>query len=136
MTENIVQVDLSKIDSEILALENEIAALNAKKAIKLGVKEFVLANALPANGHAVQFKPTIDTTQYGGISEFIIAFLGNNPGCDTRAIINAYAAHTRKKYDDISNNISNALSRLKTMGKIRSEEKPGGRKAGLRWFKV
>lgn len=136
MAENIVQIDLAKIDSDILAIESEISALEAKKALKLGVKEFLINNALPKNGHTVTTTLIATTAQYGGISDFIVNFLASNPGVDTRAVITAYAAHTGKQYDDVSNNISNALSRLKD-NKIRGEEKQtGGRKAGLNWFKI
>ena len=136
MTENIIQVDLSKIDSEILSIESEISALEAKKAKKLDVKDFLINNALPKNGHTVAATVIATAAQYGGISDFIVNFLGNNPGVDTRAVITAYASHTGKSYDDISNNISNALSRLKDT-KIRGVEKPeGGRKAGLNWYKI
>ena len=138
MTENIVQIDLAKIDIEISAIENEIAELEAKKSLKIGVKDFLLKNAISKNGGTKTITQSIinGSVQYGGISEFIVKFLEGHPGADTRAVITAYATHMGKKYDDVSNNISNALSRLKD-SKIRGEEKDsGGRKAGLNWYKI
>lgn len=136
MTDNLYKIDLSNIDNEILEIENQIITLNAKKALKVELKEYIKKNAIPLNGHTNELASSVKiiNSGYGGISDFITFYLDISPGVDTKTIITSYAKETKKTYEEVSNNISNALSRLKTAKKIRSEEKPGGRKAGFNWF--
>lgn len=68
-----------------------------------------------------------------GISDFILGFLKAGP-METSAIIQAYAIATGKQYDDVNGNISNALNRLRKLGKIRSTPNEGGKRAGNTWY--
>jgi len=143
MNDTIYKIDITNLDNEIETLEDSIKELTAKKAIKLELKEYIIKNAVPLNGGSNGLfikngKENEDLYKkvYGGVSDFILSYLRSNPGADSKSIINAYAKNTNQKYEDISNNISNALSRLKTAFKINGEEKAGGRKAGFKWYLV
>jgi len=133
MAENFVKVDVSKIDEELKDIENQIAMLNAEKTIKLGVKEFILNNAVPDNAQPKDMAE-LPISQYGGLSDFLLNFIKTHNGVGTSAVIEAYARHVNKKTADISNNVSNALARLRTLEKVRSEKLAGGSRTGNKWF--
>lgn len=125
MSENIVQVDVAKIDNEIKDLKSQIEHLTEQLEMREAMKKYIQTVAVhsnPLEGQSV------------GISDFIMSHLKLHPHSDTKDVINAYAEIMSVKYGDVSNNISNALSRLKTAGKINNQLKNGGRKAGSTWF--
>lgn len=67
----------------------------------------------------------------GGVSDFILNFLKDQNGSESRVIVEAYAKSVKKEPKQVYNNIANALSRLKSNGKLENREKEGGRSD---WF--
>lgn len=120
MVKNIVQIDINKIDSEIEELQREI---NLRVQMKLYAQRF----AIPDTGSAVQSTPLTNET----VSDFINKNLKDGKR-STKELITAYAKHKGKKYDEVANNISNALTRLKSADKIRNEKVEGS--LGSVWF--
>lgn len=130
MTPNIVQVDRGKIDNEILDLKSQIADLNEALEVRLNIIKYI--DSITVNGS--QKKTEADTsTRNVGVSDFIISFLQGGEK-DTKEIITGYAERIGSTYNNVSGNVSNALSRLKTAEKINNKLKAGGRKAGSNWF--
>lgn len=132
MGSNIITLDISKLDNEIYAIEAQIAELNAKKAMKIELREYIKKNAISNQQEPVKH-PENAFYENMGISDFIVTYLKYYKDSDTKSIISAYCHLKNKKYDEVANNVSNALSRLKTAGELRSEEQEGGRRAGLIW---
>lgn len=128
MSKNIVEIDLGDIDIEIQALQKKIDVLNGIKdyATQRGVSPI----ATPSNSASTQAPPG----KLIGVSEFILNHLKQYGKVDTKSIIMGFAFHLQKDYAEVSGNVSNALSRLKTDGKINSQQREGGRKAGSLWF--
>ena len=126
MENNIVQIDLGKIDAEIAELRQKIdLLLNTKKyAQKIAIN----GNNYPSQSMSNDIPPNM------GVSDFLLLFLKNNGRVDTKIVKQAYASYTKKSVDDIGGNVSNALSRLKSERKIDNKENPGGRKSGSVWF--
>jgi hypothetical protein len=136
--QNIAQIDVASIDQEIKILEQEISDLQGlislKKhslEIKMEVKKYIESNSLKANNS----NKNVIIPPGAGLTEFILAYLERGR-TDTSLIIKAYADYTKADYNDVANNISNALNRLRGAGKVGSEANEGGRKAGSKWFLV
>ena len=130
METNIIQVDLAEIDRDILEAQKRLDILmSAKKYAQsknIAIKSVVSSNIQIVTPHNNNM----------GVSDFIMSLLTNNDKTDTRVIIQSYADHTHKKYDEVRGNVSNALSRLKKAKQIKNEVKSGGRKAGSLWILI
>jgi len=134
MESTLVTLDISKLDNDILDIEKEISVLNTKKALKVELREYIKKNAIVNGTPQANTHPDNAFDKNMGVSDFIMTYLKYYPASDTKSIITAYAIKKELKYDDVANNVSNALSRIKTAGRIRSEEQEGGRRAGLIWY--
>jgi len=76
----------------------------------------------------------VATVYVKGISDFVLEYLRKNERPPTSEIIGAYAEHTHSTPEAVRNNVQNTLSRLKSAGRIKNKELPGGRRAGSNWF--
>lgn len=123
MPENIVKIDLGAIDKEIEELSKRIELLQS-------TKKFAQHIAIKDEENDTQ----VSSIQKLGVSDFISEFLKKSGRSDTKVIIQGYADHWQKSYDEVAGNVSNALSRLKKDKVVDREEKPGGRRAGSVWF--
>lgn len=145
---NTVAIDLTKIDSEIASLELEIEKIKTEIDFRKNLKKYILGQGLlftnsqeekdikreVINPNSIFSGITVTPTQSGlGISDFIFKFLEANGKKESRAIIQAYANYTGKPFDEVRNNVSNALSRLKGNNKI-DNEYDGGEWRGYGWY--
>jgi hypothetical protein len=119
-----IQVDISKLDSEIEQLQSQIDELQAKVKLRQQFKDYLVSNYVGGSEESseVVVNPskslnTIPTT----ISEFITAFVAKNEGATGRQVAEGYADAIQAEYHDIRNNVFNALSRLKSAHKLRAE---------------
>ncbi len=127
MQQNIIPVDLDKIDIAIRETALHLEMLST-------MKKYILSMA---NQNSTPVAPKKDKEgKKMKISEFLLYFLGEHGKSDAKVITQAYADYINSSYEDESGNVSNALSRLKTAGKIGNEERPGGKKAGYLWFLI
>jgi hypothetical protein len=137
MANNIIQIDISKIDPEVQEIEKKISELHVQIDELMDQIEFkkrLKKYALNLNGNSMPLTKEINSERaIKGISEFIINFLLNNGKSASKTINSAYADHLGKHAEEVRNNISNALSRLKDSGRIGSEGN-GGKGGGHRWF--
>lgn len=128
METNIVQIDLSKVDKDIKDIENHVLALQQELDLMRNLKKYAISISIDKsnglNGHSL---PQATKT----VSVFIIDFLKERGTSYTRDVITAYAEHQGRKYIDVRNNVSNALTRLKQSNKIHSREKIDGRGSEL-----
>ena len=131
-------IDLSKVEEEILAIDEKIASLNRDKEIKIAVKNYILEYGIftkdsSKNNFSTQGSFSTHTTINPivendgelkiGVSEFILNYLKEQQQAGTSNIINAYSKAKKKGYEVVRNNVSNALSRLKESNKIIVVEK-------------
>lgn len=145
---NTVAIDLNKIDSEIAGLELEIEKIKTEIDFRKNLKKYILGQGLLfKNSQETQATKqpivhsnslfngiTITPAQPDlGISDFIFKFLEANGKKESRTIIQAYADYTKKSFDEVRNNVSNALSRLKGNNKIDNEYN-GGEWRGYGWY--
>jgi hypothetical protein len=132
MNSTIVSVDMSKIDREIQDYEKQITELQSAMEVLKTLKKYVLSPGVnAATDPAIKHTTEIAAT---GISEFIIAYLRIHGKSSAKDIALAYSVHVRRKYEEVRNNVSNALARLKVLTKIDSEESGIGRKGGHLWY--
>jgi len=69
-----------------------------------------------------------------GVGEFILNYLEKNPKAETKDIIKQYAQHIHDNPENVRNNVSNTLSRLKSSKLVKNRPNPGGRRFGSKWF--
>ncbi len=170
MTNNIVEIDLNKLDAEIAALQLQIELLtNTKRyAQSIGIKAQAAPVAKKTAGRKPGAKKAAPAAKVApkkaapkktapkkagrkakktekvvkqpksksslGVTDFITAFLKGNDRADANAIIKAYATYTGKTEKQITSNVSNALSRLKSANKVNNAAKADGKKKGTEWF--
>ena len=144
MTNNIVEIDLSKLDAEIAALQLQIELLtNTKRyAESIGMKSKAIPVIKKVAGRkaGVKVKKTAKTIKQPkakgtlGVTDFILAFLKGNEHSDANTVIKAYATYCKKTEKQVTGNVSNALSRLKTAKKANNRAKADGKKKGTEWF--
>ena len=120
--QNIVPVNLSEIDSELLELDTKIRALQTDRETLMSVRRFI---ASKANSNQPVVYPILDL----GVSDYIISLLRKS-NLEGRAIKLSYANAIGKTVKDISNNVGNALTRLKDKGEIDSVPNGKSKKAG------
>jgi hypothetical protein len=141
------QLDPKDLDRRIEILREEIKQkqrlLKREEMIranleKLGQGGFDLLlqtlTAEPVYEQPTQSKSIGETVYVKGISDFVIDYLRKNERPPTSEIIGAYADHTHSTPEAVRNNVQNTLSRLKSAGRIKNKELPGGRRAGSNWF--
>ena len=144
MTNNIVEIDLSKLDAEIAALQLQIELLtNTKRyAESIGMKSKAIPVIKKVAGRkaGVKVKKASKTIKQPkakgtlGVTDFILAFLKGNEHSDANTVIKAYATYCKKTEKQVTGNVSNALSRLKTAKKANNRAKADGKKKGTEWF--
>ena len=162
MTNNIVEIDLDKLDAEIVSLQQQIDLLmNTKRyAMSMGMKQkstsastpvvarksagrkpgkknatkkaTVVPKAAPKKAGRPGRQPKVKGTL--GVTDFILAFLKGNGHSDANTIIKAFATYAKKTEKQVTGNVSNALSRLKTAKKANNKPKADGKKKGTEWF--
>jgi hypothetical protein len=135
-----VEVDIEKIESDIREKEALIEALIRERDSLVYWRKYAL------NGHSSgsqgqptkgRVKKTVRRKKISkpltGISEFILTLLKGGE-TNTKDIISGWSRQVGIEYNKVSNNVSNALNRLKIAGKIESRESEGGKRAGNIWF--
>ncbi|MES2776348.1 MAG: hypothetical protein V4722_19385 [Bacteroidota bacterium] len=133
MDSNILQVDISKIDKEMEEISSKIAIHQERLAKLTEFRSYI--NAIVCSGPTdTEVKPIVEQGVNSGVSDFILSMLANGRKCHTKDIIQSYANYVGQGYDKVSGNVSNALSRIKTAGKIDNQVSEGGRKQGSLWF--
>ena len=148
MTNNIVEIDLSKLDAEIAALQLQIELLtNTKRyAESIGMKSKAIPVIKKVAGRKAGAKASVKVKKASktikqpkakgtlGVTDFILAFLKGNEHSDANTVIKAYATYCKKTEKQVTGNVSNALSRLKTAKKANNRAKADGKKKGTEWF--
>lgn len=131
-----IQIDLSKLDNEILIIEKRISILKKELEMKQDLKKYAVSISVKDNSPAsIEITATPTDTQKIKVSEFIIEFLGESKH-PTKDIVIAYANKIGSIEEKVYNNVSNALSRLKADNKVNSESIGIGRRSGYNWFTV
>ena len=143
MSNNIVEIDLSKLEADIIETQNKLALLMSTKKYAQSIAvstSRVVVNKEVAITKEKPTKASSKTTQTPkkkllSVTDFILKFLKSNDKVDSNAINKAYSVYVSKTEKQVEGNIANALSRLKTAKKVNNEPKPNGKKGSL-WFLI
>jgi len=177
---NIVQIDLDKLDADIADMQKQLELLIStrdwaqsfaartgsrspvqepakKRGRKPGSKKAAPKEAAPKEAGDMNAAPeapkkrgrkpgykkasSAGVKNTGGksslgVSDFIIHFLNSNDKVDSGGVIKAFATYTKKSEKQVTGNVANAMSRLKSAGKISNEARVDGKKKGSVWFTV
>lgn len=125
--QNIIPLDLNRLDADILSIDEKISSLQAQRAELVMVRNYI-TKLSPIKEQPTFSFPSSDV----GISEFILTLLEQGK-LDTVQIAMEYGKSVGKNSEDVRNNVSNALSRLKDKDLIRRIPKGQGRKEGSIW---
>ncbi|MBC9930001.1 hypothetical protein [Chitinophaga qingshengii] len=134
MDKKIVQIDLSKVDAEILEIDQElkelalsIKRLENERTEKVRFKEFILAN-MDKYGKPLDIVPKITMSKgKHDISDFVLNYLRKYGNVKVSSLIESYASDTGKDSNLARSNVSNALTRLKGSGKVENEKDDNGK---------
>lgn len=135
MADTVLHIDNQKIDAEILAFEEQIAAAQAHISTwqeEIGFRKRLKQYLLSHNGNAAHVAPEESSDEVGGPTDFVIAYLQKHNKAKARPIIAAYAESMNLEYDDVRSNVFNSLSRLKRAGRLDTEDAIEGK--GDVWF--
>lgn len=156
MTPNKIEIDLSKLENEILGfdevIENAYKVIEAAKqerSLKVQLRDYIISDYLP--NYSTDNEPDlalkedeqvhffeVKTGKVGqptGISDFLRSYIINNKSAHTKAISEAYAKEINARLDsNFKKTVSRALTRLKLSGEIDNELKDGGKRAGSIWY--
>lgn len=142
MSNNIVEIDLAKLEADIIETQNRLALLMSTKkyaqsiALKPAPAEVVKVASLPKDKpKKVAKSAPAQKKSLLSITEFILKFLKSNDKVDSNAINKAYSVYVNKTEKQVEGNVANALSRLKTSKMVNNEPKPNGKKGSL-WFLI
>lgn len=129
----ITPIHLPGTESNILAIKAQIAKLQRILKFEEEMKshiENINENGLPL---ALGNSDDTVTKHPRKLGEFILSHLKKNSKVDTKDIIKAYAVHVHDNPENVRNNVSNALTRLKSDSKVKNKPNPGGRRYGSKW---
>lgn len=118
MPNNIVQIDLTKLDEEISSIDRDIEMLVKKKNQKIDLREYIKTISTPLPVPTFKAKTFSAVEQVLGISDFLVNYIKDNKDIETRLLVDAYSLYLGKPAKDVYNNVANALSRLKSQGRI------------------
>lgn len=129
---DVLQIDLSKIDSEITRLQEQYNLIKEELDAKLLLKEQLISafHLYGVNPNGSLELTTNDRGQFE-ISEYLLNYLKINGDSQSSVIINDYCRITGKSTDQARSNVSNALSRLKVQEKVAYKRDGEGRSL---WF--
>lgn len=134
-----ITVDINHLEKEI---EEKTAELERLKAFYAGVKSYgqsatngavhrVNGKKKPGRKAKSKQDPIYPAT---GISEWIETFLTSKGHSSTKELVVGWGTKVSKPYNQVYNSVSNALQRLKGLGKIDGVMNEGGRRFGSTWF--
>ena len=150
MSNNIVEIDLNKLDAAIVEAQKQLEVLISTKKYAQSIAIKASPVLQTAETTASNNKSTVRDTKAKstsvskaakplkatgvlGVTDFILKFLKSNDKVDSNAVIKAYSVYLNKTEEQVTGNVANALSRLKTSKKANNEPKPDGKKGTL-WF--
>jgi len=136
----IVQIDLGKLENEIVDFQEQITKLQAALELRLKVKEYAIQESIEVseqvseqrkdltsqntfethdktNGHDFKLVPPSSQT-FTGPSDFVLKLLKDRGEVDTKTIIQSWADFKRVKYVDVRNSVFASLTRLGNMKKV------------------
>lgn len=124
MPNTTIEVSIPKLEKEIEVLEHSIKEQEGELFFKRKLKEWAIGETTKhgsKRGGVVSADKKVDKVTP---TPFILAQLGTGEKT-SKEIIDAYAEVTDKKTKAVSNNITNALARLKTAKTIDSKKQDG-----------
>jgi len=148
---NIIPINIAPLDKEIAEAEEAVklarerlSQLEAVLTQKQLIKKYILSLGQNNKNGADHYTPTSGTAYYGhlktdiaesnlGISDFIIKEL-NGRSKTTKELADEFAKYKGWEFEIARNNISNALARLRDIGKIDRRFRSGER--GADWFLI
>ncbi len=138
MANNIVEIDLNKLDADIAETQKQLELLisTRKYAQSIAIKaDQVLVNKEETQTKTVSSPAKKSSSKASlGVTKFILSFLRGNDKVDSNTIIKAYATYLKKTEKQVAGNVANALSRLKSSHKVNNAPTPEGKKKGTHWF--
>ncbi|HLY70701.1 MAG TPA: hypothetical protein VKR53_13300 [Puia sp.] len=129
-----VTINLPAIDDKIKAIEEEIQSLIAdKKDWQSFRQKVILLGEAAANSKHIATNGKKRPKKMEGISKFILDFLqkGETPYGE---LLKAWGEKSGKTKEEIGNNLSNTLSRLRRSGKTLNKVNSRGRRFGSSWY--